>query len=379
MYSLEVKNIVIKHYILLMLLFYANTNLAQDTSSLKDIFKGKFLIGAAINFDQSVNKDLIAASIVIREFNSVTPENAMKWEHIHPVEGTYTFEPADKFVSFGKDRNMFIVGHTLVWHSQTPKWVFESEPGKPASREQLIERMHDHISTIVGRYKGVVKGWDVVNEALNEDGSFRESPWFKIIGEDYIELAFKFAHEADPEAKLYYNDFSIENKPKRDGTVRLFKMLKEKGVTIDGIGIQEHVKMNWPSAEQLDSTINDFHSAGADVMITELDVDVLPAADKSNTADVNLKLEMQKELDPYTSGLPDSVQNALANRYAELFNVYIRNSDKISRVTLWGVTDKDSWLNNWPVRGRTSYPLLFSRSGEPKKAYYSIINAAEKK
>jgi endo-1,4-beta-xylanase len=352
---------------------------AQEVPVIKDVFKNYFLIGTAVNASQFNETDSIGAAVIRNNFNSITPENILKWEQVHPVNGKYNFTAADNYVKFGIENKMFIIGHTLVWHGQTPKWVFESAPGVPATRDQLIERMRDHIFTVVGRYKGKISGWDVVNEALNEDGTLRESPWKKIIGDDFIELAFRFAHEADPDAKLFYNDYSIENKPKREGTIKLFKNLKSKGIYITGIGIQEHVKMDWPSPGLLDSTINEFASAGADVMITELDVDVLPSADNSNSADINLNFEKKNGLNPYSEGLPDSLQNALAKRYKDLFNVYVKNSSKISRVTLWGATDKDSWLNNWPIRGRTSFPLLFDRKGKPKKAYYSVIGIIENK
>jgi endo-1,4-beta-xylanase len=233
--------------------------------------------------------------------------------------------------------------------------------------------MRDHIHTVVGRYKGRIKGWDVVNEALNEDGTLRQTPWLKIIGEDYLIKAFQFAHEADPQAQLYYNDYSLENEPKRNGAIQLIKKLQAAGVPIYGVGLQGHDKLDWPTVEQQDATIKAFAALGIKVCITELDIDVLPRANRNQTADVNATAQMQTNLNPYANGLPDSVQQALARRYAELFRVFLKHRDVIDRVTFWGVTDGDSWLNDWPVRGRTSYPLLFDRAGQPKPAFDAVI------
>jgi endo-1,4-beta-xylanase len=270
---------------------------------------------------------------------------------------------------------MFIIGHVLVWHSQTPRWVFEDAQGHPTDPDTLLTWMRDHIHTVVGRYRGRVQGWDVVNEALNEDGSLRQSPWMRILGEDYLAKAFEYAHEADPEAELYYNDYSLENEPKRKGAVALVKRLQAQGLKVTGIGAQTHAKMDWPSPALVEDTLIAFSKVGT-VMITELDVDVLPSASPNRGADVALRAEGTQGLDPYSNGLSDSVQQALAQRYAELFAVYVKHQDKISRVTFWGVTDGDSWLNNWPIRGRTSYPLLFDRNYQTKPAFDAVVRTA---
>lgn len=353
------------------------TAYADENVTLKSAFQGSFLVGAALNQEQLSGRDARSATLVRRQFNTISPENALKWEVVHPEPGRdgYDFGPADRFVEFGEANDMFMVGHTLVWHSQTPRWVFEDENGKPTDRETLLARMREHIHTVVGRYQGRIHGWDVVNEALNEDGTLRGSPWMRIIGEDYLEKAFQFAHEADPEAELYYNDHSLENKPKRNGAVRLVEKLQEQGVPVTGIGIQAHVKMHWPSPQQVEDTIMAFSKLGK-IMFTELDVDVLPAATRDLGADVGLTAERRQGLDPYKAGLPDPVQQALARRYGELFAVFVKHRDKVSRVTFWGVTDGDSWLNHWPIRGRTSYPLLFDRDYQPKPAFNEVIQIA---
>ena len=352
---------------------------AQERPSLKDAFKGSFLVGAAINRAQIYEEDTRGAAIVKAQFNAITPENILKWEAVHPKLDTYDFEAPDRYVAFGEKYQMYIVGHTLVWHHQTPGWVFEDEKGKPVSRDVLLKRMRDHIQTVVGRYKGRIQSWDVVNEALNDDGTLRQTPWLKIIGEDYIAKAFQFAHEADPAAQLNYNDYSLENEAKRNGAIELIKKLKEQGVPVTGVGLQGHDNLEWPTVEQEDATITAFGKLGVKVMITELDMDVLPRATQNQGADVALNVEAQAKLNPYVNGLPDSIQQALARRYADLFAVFLKHRGIVSRVTFWGVTDADSWHNNWPVRGRTSYPLLFDRNGQPKPAFDAVVRTASRK
>ncbi|HVN48188.1 MAG TPA: endo-1,4-beta-xylanase [Bacteroidota bacterium] len=346
-----------------------NSVSAQTLPSLKEVFKNNFLIGAAINQNQISERDTIGVAILSSQFNSISPENVLKWERVHPHFDRYDFDAADRYVAFGKKYGMAIIGHVLVWHNQTPPWVFEDSAGKPVDRETLLQRMHEHIATVVGRYKGQVHGWDVVNEAVNEDGTLRESPWLKIIGEDYIEKAFQYAHEADPSAELHYNDFSLENKPKRDGVLKLITKLKEHGVPVTAVGLQGHYKMDWPTLAQIDTTVDEFGKLGTRVMITELDVDVVPATQANRGADLSLNNQRQAHADVYAAGLPDSVQQALAKRYAGLFTVFLRHKE-IERITFWGVTDANSWLN---TRGRTNYPLLFDREGKAKPAFDAVI------
>ena len=344
------------------------------TMTLKDAYKNDFLIGVAINRSQFLGEDQRGVPIIKAQFNSTTPENILKWESVHPQPGQYDFEAPDRYVEFGEKNGMFIIGHTLVWHNQTPKWLFQDDKGNPVTREVLLQRLRKHIFTVVGRYKGRIKGWDVVNEALNEDGSMRNSPWRKIIGDDYIEKAFQFAHEADPQAQLHYNDYSLENEPKRNGALALIKKLKGEGIPITAIGLQDHVKMNWPTKEQLDETITAFAKLGVKVMITELDVDVVAATQHNHTADIALNAQAAPGAGALTNGLPEAQQMALAQRYAKLFSVYQKHHADISRVTFWGVTDGDSWLN---TKNRMNYPLLFDRAGNPKPAFFSVIKQAD--
>ena len=352
---------------------------APGQPALKDAFKDSFLVGAALNPAQFSEQDARGAALIKAHFNTITPENVLKWELVHPRPDSYDFAAPDRYVAFGEKNRMFIVGHTLVWHNQTPRWVFQDDKGEPLSREALLKRMREHIHTVVGRYKGRIKGWDVVNEALDEQGALRQSAWLKIIGEDYIARAFEFAHEADPGAELYYNDYSLENEAKRNGAIDLIKKLKAPGLPVAAVGLQGHFRMDWPSLEQEDATIAAFAKLGVKVMITELDIDVLPPASQHRGADITVNVELQAQLNPYASGLPDSVQQALAKRYADLFGVYLKHRGVVTRVTFWGVTDGDSWLNYWPVKGRTNYPLLFDRDGQPKPAFDAVTGTVAKR
>ena len=351
---------------------------APSAPSLRAAYRGAFLVGAALNAAQFSGQDTAGAALVAAQFNTISPENVLKWELVHPRPAFYDFAAPDRYVAFGERHRMFIVGHTLVWHNQTPRWVFADSSGAPVSRDTLIARMRNHIQTVVGHYRDRIGGWDVVNEALDDDGSLRRSPWLTIIGPEYISLAFRFAHEADPSAQLYYNDYSLENPAKRQGAVALLRRLLAEGVPVTGIGMQGHDRLDWPSVEQEDSTIAAFAALGVKVMITELDVDVLPRAVRQTGADLRLSAAARPELNPWPESLPDSVQQALAQRYADLFGVFYRHRGEIARVTFWGVTDRDSWKNNWPVPGRTNYPLLFGRDGRPKPAFDAVLAAASR-
>lgn len=348
----------------------------NKATTLKDAFKNDFMVGAALNESEYEGTDTKAVAIVQQQYNSISPENCLKWEKVHPQPDKYDFSDADQYVAFGETNHMFIIGHNLIWHQQTPDWVFQDANSNALSRDALIARMRDHIYTVVGRYQGRIGGWDVVNEALNEDGSWRTSRWEKIIGDDYITLAFRFAHEADPNAQLYYNDYSLENKPKRKGAIALIKKLQAAGVPIYAVGLQGHYKMDWPTTGQLDKTIKQFAALGVKVSITELDVDLLPQAPNSQSAEVSKNYKYQAKMNPYANGLPDAKQRALAKRYAQLFKVFVADKQDMERVTFWGVTDSQSWLNNWPISGRKSYPLLFGRDYLPKPAFAAVLNTA---
>jgi endo-1,4-beta-xylanase len=246
------------------------------------------------------------------------------------------------------------------------------------SREVLSEHIKDHISTIVGRYKGRVHGWDVVNEAIMDDGSYRKSKFYEILGEEFIPLAFQFAHEADPDAELYYNDYSMFTPGKRQGVVKLIHSLQEKGIRIDAVGMQGHIGMDSPQIEEFEKSLLAFSNTGVKVMITEFDMSALPPARGETGADIATNVEYQKEINPYTDALPDSVSQAWNDRMGEFFKLFLKHQDKITRVTMWGVGDADSWRNDWPVRGRTDYPLLFDRNYQAKPVVNLIIKEAQK-
>lgn len=350
--------------------------------SLREAYKGDFLFGSAVNEAIVSGEDKVARDVLLRQFNSITPENVMKAGPINPQPGVYNFGPADAVVAFGESNGMFIVGHTLVWHNQTPAWFFQDEQGKPNAREAQIERLRTHIKTVAGRYAGRVQAWDVVNEVIDNDGSYRPTTWVNSIGngDELVKLAFKFASEYAPNTELYYNDFNAWRPAKRDGIVRMVKMLQAAGIRIDGVGIQGHWGLNYPKTEYIEAAIDAYHALGVKVMITELDVDVLPLTKEGQIIGTGMSHEQfQLEefkvfLDPYANGLPDTVQKQLTERYAELFRIFYAKRDKIDRVTLWGVHDGMSWKNGYPIPGRTNYPLLYDRNGKPKPALDAVLD-----
>lgn len=344
--------------------------------SLKEVFAKDFLIGAALNTPQIEGSNPGEGELIEKHFNSIVPENILKWESVHPSPGRYRFEAGDKLVALGEKNKMFIVGHTLIWHNQTPEWVFQNRDGTIVDRQTLLDRMKDHIFTVVGRYKGRIHGWDVVNEAVDGDGSLRQTRWQQIIGDDFIEKAFEYAHQADPDAELYYNDYDMWKKDHRDGIIRLVKALKDKGLRVDGIGMQGHWGLDYPPLDEAEESIIAFAELGVKVMITELDMTLLPGAWEHRGADITQNYELRKEINPYPDGLPEEMQNKQAIRYGEFFSLFHKHADKISRVTFWGVQDGNSWRNNWPVRGRTDYPLLFDRQCLPKPAFEVVVKTA---
>jgi len=332
----------------------------QDVA-LKDLVPKGMVIGAAINQRQFEGTDAPAVDLITKQFNQISPENVLKFQPTHPAADRYTFDAADRYVQFGLDRHMQVIGHNLVWHSQTGAWVFQGTEGKPADRETLLGRMRDHIRTVVGRYRGRIHGWDVVNEAIDEDGSLRKSPWQVGIGDDYVAKAFEFAHEADVDAELYYNDFNLEKPAKRAGVIKLVQDLQARKLRIDGIGNQAHWRLDTPTIEEIHQSLVELHATGLKVMYTELDINLLP--DTPRGADPAVA-------NPYANGLPDEVQRQLARRYAEVFGVILKHRDAVTRITFWGLSDADSWLN----RGRMNYPLLWDRQRQPKPAFHAVVD-----
>jgi len=345
----------------------------HKSESLRNLYSDAFYIGAALNRFQIDETDSTMASIIGKEFSSITAENMMKSMNIHPQKDTFNFEFGDKLVALGEKYDMFVHGHTLIWHSQLSSWW-----GQIEDSTEFAVVTEKHVKDLVQHYKGKVDSWDVVNEALNEDGTLRESVFLKKMGEDYLAKAFKWAAEIDPDAELYYNDYNMTHLEKRQGAIRLVKNILDKGIKVDGIGMQGHWHLNYPSLDEIEQSIVNYAELGVKVAISELDISVLPNPRDLVGAEISQNFENNPALNPYKEGLPDSIQVKLANRYKDIFNLFLKHKDKISRVTFWGVNDSQSWLNGFPVRGRTNYPLLFDRNLRPKAAYDSILALKER-
>ncbi|MCU7550144.1 endo-1,4-beta-xylanase [Chitinophagaceae bacterium LB-8] len=341
--------------------------------SLQETYKSDFVIGTALNASQIEEKEPNAARLVPQQFGAITPENIMKAEVIHPEWNRYNFDLADKLVAYGQKHHLPINAHTLIWHSQLPPFMRSMKDA-----DSVRKFFTDHITTIASRYDGKVYSWDVVNEALEEDGSLRKSIFLEKLGEDYIIDAFRLAQKAAPNTKLYYNDYNIEQPQKRAGAIALIKKLKAAGVRIDGVGIQGHWRAYNVPLRDIEQSIQEFSALGVEVMFTELDLGVLPNPWDGNSADVNQKAAYNAGMNPYAAGLPDSMQAKLTKGYEDLFRLFVKYSDQISRVTFWGVNDGQSWLNDWPIQGRTNYPLLFDRQFKPKPAFYKVIEVKTK-
>lgn len=348
--------------------------LSEKIPSLKEAYAKAFLIGAAPGV--AVEKDPAAQKLLAQQFNAVTPENCMKPESIQPKEGEFDFSHADWLVRFAETHHMKVIGHTLAWHHQTPGWFFKTKDGQPASRELALERLEKHITAVVGRYKGRILGWDVVNEAVGDgnNSQLREnSPWMKVVGPEFIEKAFAYAHAADPDAELYYNDYNVERPDKLKKTIALVKNLQAKGLRIDGVGIQGHWGVKFP-LKDLEEAILQLKACGVKVMLTELDMNVLPG--RQQGADISDTAKWKSQLDPYAKGCPPEVLRKQADQYAALFGLLLKHRDTVTRVSFWGISDGYSWLNDWPIPGRTNHALLFDRELKPKPAFHAVINAA---
>ena len=339
----------------------------QSSTGLKDAYQKDFLIGTALNTAQIQEKDTAAARLVQQQFNAVTPENIMKAEIIHPQWNVYNFELADQIAALGKKQGMKVNAHTLIWHSQLPAFARNIR-----DIDSFRTFFTNHISTVAGRYEGKIASWDVVNEALNEDGTMRKSIFLDKLGPDFVTEAFRLAQKAAPTTELYYNDYNNEQPAKREGCLRLIRKIKEAGVRIDGVGIQGHWHIGKVPLKDIEESILAYSALGLKVMFTELDIEVLPR--NFSGADVSQRMDNNPTLNPYVNGLPDSVQQQLAKDYEDLFRLFLKHKDKITRVTFWGVNDGQSWLNGWPVRGRTNHPLLFDRKYLPKPAYHRVMN-----
>jgi endo-1,4-beta-xylanase len=349
-------------------------------------------IGAAVRAD-NVNRTLgevkTDATLVTEQYNSISPENDLKWSLIHPQEGPdgYDWRPADAFVEFGEQRKMYIVGHTLVWHGQTPQWVFSGDtpvpegeqpdrsrnrfrrlipPDTRASREELLERMRDHIHTVVGRYKGRIHAWDVVNEAISDGGDevLRNSLWRRIIGPDFIAKAFEYAHEADPDAVLRYNDYGLENPAKRRKLIKLIKSLQEQDVPVMAIGTQAHLNVTNATFEYMDDALTEMETLGLPIHVTELDINSARRGQSTTSADISRNAEVTQ------GGLVDEANQRLADAYEGVFKAFLKHKESVEVVTFWGANDAVSWR----ASGR---PLLFDGDNRPKPAFDAVIRVSQ--
>ncbi len=340
-----------------------NKNITATNDGLKDHFKDYFTMGVAVS-PQALKTD--EADLILQHFNSLTPENAMKMGPIHPGANQYNWAPSDSIAAFAKRNKLKLRGHTLCWHNQTPRWFFtDSATGKQVSKEVLLQRLQDHITTVVSRYKGTIYAWDVVNEAISDkkDELFRNSLFYQICGEEFIAKAFQWAHAADPNALLFYNDYNEIDPVKREKIIRMIKDLKAKGIPIHGVGLQGHWAINEPSREQLENTLKDFSALGLDMQITELDISVYPKEHNSRE---------RKTSDTDTAFTPEKEQKQI-EVYKLSFELFKKYGESISSVTFWNISDRHSWLDNFPVRGRKDYPLLFDAQLKPKKVYWEVI------
>jgi endo-1,4-beta-xylanase len=338
------------------------TSYAIESHGLKDFYSKYFSIGVAVSKSNLVGEEAV---LIRKHFNSITAENAMKMESLQPIEGKFNWKEADSIVNFALANHIKIRGHNLCWHEQAPSWLFIDKNGKEASKELLLQRLKQHIDAVVGRYKGKIYAWDVVNEAIDDDSTkyLRHSKWYKICGEDFIIKAFEYAHAADPGAKLYYNDYNTERPEKRDRLYKLLKNLKAKGVAIDGVGLQAHWSLQEPSENELITAIEKYSSLGLKIQFTELDISIYPW-------EKNKRVKRPNEDDTFTAALEEE-QIA---KYKMVFDTFRKYKNVITNVTFWNISDRSTWLDGYPVPGRKNYPLLFDTRLQPKKAYWKVIN-----
>lgn len=328
---------------------------------LKDYYKSYFPIGVAVS-PRALKSD--ESNLILREFNSITPENAMKMGPIHPEENRYFWDDADAIVKYAQEHKLRVRGHNLCWHEQFPKWIFTDAKGDTVSKDVLLNRLKDHITEVVTRYKGKIYAWDVVNEAVDDDSTrlLRNSPWYRICGDDFIVKAFEYAHAADPKALLFYNDYNTERPEKTERVYQLLKKLKDAKVPVHGVGLQAHWSIYEPTEKQLRSAIEKFASLGVQIHFTEVDMSIYPWEKFPRT-------RREGEADAYTPEL----EQKQTEQYKMVFRVLREYKKSVTSVTFWNISDKYTWLDFYPVRGRKNYPLLFDTSLKPKKAYWEVV------
>lgn len=319
---------------------------------LKDAYKDYFMIGVAVNQRNVTNAS--QSALVKQEFNSMTAENDMKPEPTEPREGEFNWTSADRIANFARQKGIKLRGHCLMWHSQIGKWMYEDNPTK----EVFFKRMRNHIHTIVNRYKDVIYCWDVVNEAITDDRNaadpYRQSPLYKIAGDEFIAKAFEYAREADPKALLFYNDYNECDPVKSKRIYEMVKKMKAAGVPIDGIGMQGHYNIYGPSEKEVDDAIKLYKQVVNHIHVTELDIRI------------NEEMGGQLRFSREGVNVSDSIKQHLADQYARVFRVFRNHKDVVKCVTFWNLSDRDSWL------GARNYPLPFDTEYKPKLAYEYI-------
>ena len=334
----------------------------QQTKGLKDYYQNYFPIGVAVSPQSLKNADQVA--LILKNFNSITPENAMKMGPIHPEEYRYDWKDADSIVAFAQLHGLKVRGHNLCWHEQTPDWMFVDKDKKLVTKEVLLQRLKSHIDSVVGRYKGKIYAWDVVNEAIDDDSTkfLRNSLWYQICGEDFILKAFEYAHAADPDAVLFYNDYNTERPEKRERVFKLLKKLIDQKIPVQAVGLQAHWSLFEPTQKELVATIERFASLGLKVQVTELDISVYPW--EKSKRDLRAGVS-----DKFTADM----QQKQAAQYGMAFKEFRKYKKVISGITFWNISDQYSWLDEYPVKGRKNYPLLFDQQLQPKKAYWEVV------
>ncbi|MBQ9477096.1 MAG: endo-1,4-beta-xylanase [Bacteroidales bacterium] len=358
-------------------------NSVKEYPSLKDAYADAFPIGCSVYHSVISGQDSASQELFLREFNTFTPNNDFEPLTLHPTPDKWDFTPGEQNIAFAKQHGLKFTGHTLVWHNRTPQFFWNRPDGQPKSREELTRTLTEYVRTVTRHFSGDVDSWTVINEIISEEGGYRDIGWVKAFGGDgdeVMRLAFQAAAEGDPVGDLYYNDYNLWRPSKVQGVVRAVNMLREAGIKIDGVGIQAHWGLDYPEMHYVEEAIDIFSSMGLKVMITELDVDVLPISRWGQTSGSALRdpmfqrEEFMRHLDPYKDGLPPEIDRELADRYAEIMRTLYRHRDQIERVTFWDLSDGLSWKNNYPIPNRTNYPLLFDRNQQKKQAYYSVVS-----
>ncbi len=348
----------------------------QAPATLQAAARGLFDVGVGLN-------DRIAESpddwkLLTTQFGSVTPENCMKPAAVQRAAGAFDFRQPDQFVDFATKHHLQIVGHCLVWakDDRTPAW-FYLDGDKPASRELLLQRMKQHIDTVVGRYRGRIASWDVVNEAIDDgEHDLRPSGWVTACGDEFLVKAFEYAHAADPDALLIYNDYNNELPGKREKVIRLLRSLKERGAPVHAMGLQGHYELDRIPLSELEATLIAVRELGVKVVVSELDIDVVLRS--RWWADGGKYREELAKYDPYRDGCPADILRRQAEQYAQLFRLFAKHADVIERISFWNLHDGQSWLNYFPWK-RVNYPLLFDRQGQPKPAFDAVIEALQER